>query len=193
MADLRFAIRRLSKQPGATLVAILTLAFSIGAAAATWSLLSAVLLHPLPVHEPQRLVVAGLRITTGRDAGSLRTGFTYPYYPHLRDSGIFERVAAEWSPPLSLLVSRGALPRSPGGSLAAARRSSCREAWTSACWSYRSTCASWPRQPAQLWQLRCSSRWWLEYSASQPTSGTPFDRDRDPRDRLEGDGHAPRW
>lgn len=110
MDDLRFAIRRLSKQPGATLVSILALAFSIGASAATWSLLSAVLLHPLPVHEPDRLVVAGLRITTGRDAGSLRTGFIYPYYPHLRDSGIFERVAAEWSPPLGLLVGTGTLP-----------------------------------------------------------------------------------
>ena len=110
MDDLRFAIRRLSKQPGATLVSILALAFSIGAASATWSLLSAVLLHPVPVHDPERLVVAGLRITAGRDAGSLRTGFIYPYYPHLRDSGIFERVAAEWSPPLGLLVGTGALP-----------------------------------------------------------------------------------
>jgi putative ABC transport system permease protein len=110
MDDLRFAIRRLSKQPGATVVSILALAVSIGAAAATWSLLSAVLLHPLPVHDPERLVVAGLRVTTGRDAGALRTGFIYPYFPHLRDSGIFERVAAEWSPPLALLVSTRALP-----------------------------------------------------------------------------------
>lgn len=110
MDDVRFAVRRLSQQPGATLVSILTLACSIGAAAATWSLLSAVLLHPLPVQEPERLVVAGMRVTVGPQAGSLRTGFTYPYYRQLRESGVFERVAAEWTPPLLLLSGTGPVP-----------------------------------------------------------------------------------
>ena len=59
MDELRLAIRRLTKRPGASIVSIVTLACAIGAASATWSLLSAVLLRPLPVKDADRLVVPG--------------------------------------------------------------------------------------------------------------------------------------
>ena len=56
MQDLRHAVRALLKQPGYLATAMLTLALGIGFSTATFSVVNAVLLRPLPYHDPHELL-----------------------------------------------------------------------------------------------------------------------------------------
>ena len=91
--DIRFAIRRLRKDAGTTVAAVAALAFAIGATVATWSLLSAVLLKPLPVAEPGRLFeVSGPR--PSGVAEQWTPGHWYADLEAFRASGAFAGIAA---------------------------------------------------------------------------------------------------
>jgi len=76
--DLRFAVRMLKKNRGFTAVAILTLALGIGANAVVFSVLNALILHPL--HLPDAESLYGIQ--HGNEASSYQS---YPDYLDLRD------------------------------------------------------------------------------------------------------------
>ncbi|MFN0120060.1 MAG: ABC transporter permease [Blastocatellia bacterium] len=90
--DLRYGARMLLKQPGITLIAIVTLALGIGATTAIFSVVNAVLLRPLPYEESERLTVLyENNPRMGRDQMSV----SYPNFLDWRaQSNSFEQLAA---------------------------------------------------------------------------------------------------
>jgi predicted permease len=105
MTELRLAIRRLLHRPGATVASVAALAVGIGAAAATWTMLDRVLVNPLAVASPGTLVVVGERMPGEARPGRLNTSHLYPIYLAIRDSSVFESLAASGS--LQFPVSAG--------------------------------------------------------------------------------------
>src|SRR5689334_18682567 len=59
--DLRSALRQFASAPSFTLVAVATLAIGIGATTAIFSAVNAVVLAPLPIADPDRVVAIGER------------------------------------------------------------------------------------------------------------------------------------
>lgn len=90
--DIRYALRMLSKSTGFSAVVILTLALGIGANTAIFSVVSAVLLRPLPFPQPDRIVsIHGVDMRTGETGRPL----SYPDFADLRaQSHSMEAVAA---------------------------------------------------------------------------------------------------
>ena len=100
LRELHRALRRLSGNPGFTLIVVLTLALGIGANTAMYSLFHQVLLQPLPVPNPERLVLLG---STGPKSGSVSCSsmgecdqvFSYPMLRDLeREQTVFTGLAA---------------------------------------------------------------------------------------------------
>ena len=75
-SDLTHALRALRRSPGFAAAAILSLALGIGANTAIFTLINALLLRTLPVHEPRQLVLVDRSNVESRSL----TSFPYPFY-----------------------------------------------------------------------------------------------------------------
>ena len=97
LSETRYAARRLRKHPASTVMSILALAISIGAGVAAWTLISAVLIHPLPVAGGDDRLVAVDSYVRGNDGNAQEELRERPIYPEIvawRDAGLFADVAA---------------------------------------------------------------------------------------------------
>jgi putative ABC transport system permease protein len=98
--DLRYAVRTLVKQPGFSLVIVLTLALGIGANTAIFSLIDALMLQRLPVQKPQELLLLSMQPTDSREPGQ---SFSYAIVKGLAEHReIFTGVAGFSAYPLNV-------------------------------------------------------------------------------------------
>jgi len=85
MQNLRYALRQLVRNPGFTLTVLLTLALSIGANTAIFSVVNALLIKTLPYPHPERLGVFFAR-ATGPGSGSFDVSIDGEQWEQLRDN-----------------------------------------------------------------------------------------------------------
>ena len=88
--DIRYAFRMLRKQPGFSVIAILTLALGIGANTAIFSIVNAVLLRPLPYPDADRIMVLNESSGPGQDYSVALPD----YFDWRNDNTVFEHLAA---------------------------------------------------------------------------------------------------
>ena len=97
--DLRHAARALIKAPSFTAIAVVSLALGIGANAAIFSMVNAVLLKPMPVKAPEELVAVYATRSTGR----MPLLFSYPNFLDLEaETDVFADLVGFQGAPLSL-------------------------------------------------------------------------------------------
>jgi len=94
LRDMRFAIRMLLKQPGFSLIAVLTLALGIGATSAVFSLIQGVLLTPPPYKRPEQLVLVPTARTDGQRQDSPRAWPSQQWMEWQKGAKSFEGIAA---------------------------------------------------------------------------------------------------
>src|SRR5256885_6611884 len=94
LQDIIYSLRTLRRSPGFAAVVILTLALGIGANTASFSIVDAVLLRPLPFHHPEQLVRL---VHNAQGLGLHDVGMSVPELDDMvTRAGIFDQVSATW-------------------------------------------------------------------------------------------------
>lgn len=94
LRELRFAVRMVLKQPGFSLIAILTLALGIGATSAVFSLIQGVLLTPPPYAKPEQLVLLPAARTDGQKMDGPREWAAQQWMEWQKEAKSFTGIAA---------------------------------------------------------------------------------------------------
>jgi putative ABC transport system permease protein len=96
LGDARYALRSLRHTPGFTGIAVVTLAIGIGVTISVFTVFNAVLLRPLPFHDPEKLAVV---YAQNRDMHATEVNISYPDYLDWQHSvKAFSRLAVfNWS------------------------------------------------------------------------------------------------
>src|SRR5438128_472987 len=89
--DIRYGVRTLVKQPGFTIVALLTLALGIAATTAIFTVVDAVLVRKLPINDPARVVVIHNQLPK---LNLPRTQVSAPQYLDYSREQVFQSTAA---------------------------------------------------------------------------------------------------
>ena len=111
LTPLHHALRILRKDPGFTALAIGSLALGIGATSAMFTFADAVLLRPLPIAHPDRVVAISARSATSAPVG-VSTTISYPDYVDYRDRNrTFEGLVAAAPATFGFSPGPGVLPR----------------------------------------------------------------------------------
>jgi predicted permease len=104
--DLRYAGRQMRRSIGFTAIAVASLAVGIGAATATFAVTEAVMLRPLPVRHPERLVA----FTTAADSGWATWSYAMFSWWQRASGGLYEAAAASDVRPFRSSLGSGASP-----------------------------------------------------------------------------------
>jgi macrolide transport system ATP-binding/permease protein len=111
LTSLKHAFRVLRKDPGFTAVAVCSLALGIGATSAMFSFADALLLRPLPVRNPDRVVAINASTDTAAPFGT-GTAVSYPDYADFRDRNrSFDGMVAASTATLAFSVGSDTVPR----------------------------------------------------------------------------------
>jgi predicted permease len=120
--DVRFAVRMLIKNPAFSAAAILSLALGIGANTTIFTVVNAVLLHPLPVKDIARLVEVDTVDTKTRvtAANATKLGMSYPnFQDYARENQVLLGLSC-YVGPFPLTWSRGTEPKQVQGQMVSA-------------------------------------------------------------------------
>ena len=104
LRDLRHGLRSMGIAPAFTIFAVLTLSLGIGASTTVFTVVNTLLLHPLPVHDPSRLVCL---YTTDLEAHTQSSSLLPISYPNLQDyqtrNSVFTDLGG-FSPPMVMTL-----------------------------------------------------------------------------------------